>query len=291
MTTIEAEHIGGHVHRYLKERPRTGRVASVFRHGFNVLFDEETEPGFVSIQSQDVPLHPWAVASELAGRIRVGELAVAEANRIRLRESDVEMDVSAATVEELKIKRYSSEEGERALSRSPILERLLEEERAKRDPDRFRSEIDAILKRWREAGDSNVLLDLVGLGTGSTPSGDDVLVGILAGYTAFERISDEAKASLFGLRARFRAAENQSTPLPSAQMLATAADGSFFEPVLEVLSALASEFDRDVRPAARSLASQGATSGLEMIAGIVRALEALDVGSKSTAGRRVGHGL
>jgi len=291
MTTIEAERIGGHVYRYLKERPRIGRVASLFRHGFNVLFDEETDPGFVSIQSQDASLHPWAVASELAGRIRVGDLAVAEADRIRFREGDVVMDVSAATVVELKIKRYSSEEGERALCRLLILEQLLEEERAKRDPDPFRLEIDAILKRWKVTGDSKALLDLVGLGTGSTPGGDDVLVGVLAGYAAFERISDEAKASLFGLRVLSLAAEYQKTSLPSAQMLAAAADGLFSEPVLEALSALASEFDRDVRPASRSLASQGATSGLEMLAGILQALEGLDLGSGSSGGRQVGHGL
>ena len=283
--------IGGHAHRYLTAKPRSGRVASTFRHGFNVLFDEESDPGFVSIQSQDVPLHPWAVASETAGRIRVGDLAVGEADRIRFREGDITMDLSAAAMDELRIKPYVAEEGKRALSRLSLLGELLEEERAKQNPDPFRLEIDAVVRRWKETGDSNVLLDLVGLGTGSTPSGDDMLVGILAGYAAFERISDEAKASLFGLRAVLHAAENQETSLPSAQMLAAAADGSSSEPLLKVLSALASEFDRDVRPATRSLASQGATSGLEMLAGVLQVLGDLDLGSGSSEGRRVGHGL
>ncbi len=291
MTTIEAERIGGHVYRYLRERPRIGRVVSVFRHGFNMLFDEESEPGFVSVQTAAMPLHPWAVASEAAGRIRVDDLAVTEADRIRFREGDVVMDLSAAEVEELKIKPYSSEEGERALSRWPILMQILEEERAKRVPDPFRPEIDAILKRWKESGDSNVLLDLVGLGTGSTPSGDDVLVGIFAGYTAFERISDVVQASLLGLRAALNAAEAQGTSLPSAQMLTTAAEGSVPEPTLAVLSALATEFDREVRRATRSLALQGATSGLAMLAGVLRAFEDLDLGSGHSERRRDGHGL
>jgi hypothetical protein len=289
LAQISAWRIGGHVYRYLKERPRIGRVASGFRHGFNVLFEEESDPGFVSIQAEGVPLHPWAVASELAGRIRVGDLAVAEADRIRFREGDIVMDVSAAAVDELRIEPHASEEGERALSRLPILKMLLEEERAKRDSDPFRPEIGAILKRWRESGDSNALLDLVGLGTGSTPSGDDVLVGMLAGFTAFERISDEAKTSLLGLRATLHSVENRGTSLPSAQMLAAAANGSVLEPVLEVLSALASEPDRDVRPATRSLASQGATSGLEMLAGILQSLE--DLGSRRSVRRRDGRGV
>lgn len=288
MSTITATRIGGYAHRYLTAKPRTGSAVSTFRCGVNVLFDEGSNPGYVSIQSQGVAPHPWAVASELAGRIRVGDLAVAEADRIRFRESDVVMDLSAAAVDELRIEPHASEEGERALSRLPILKEILEEERAKRDLDPFRPEIDAILKGWKETGDSEVLLDLVGLGTGSTPSGDDVLVGMLAGFTAFERISDEAKTSLLDLRVTLHAAENRGTSLPSAQMLATAANGSVFEPVLKVLSALASESDRNVRPATRSLASQGATSGLEMLAGILQSLE--DLGSGRSARRRDGHG-
>jgi len=289
MDVQAANRIGAHAFRYLIAKPRSGRVASAFRRGFSVLFHEESDPGFVSIQMQDVPLHPWAVASVLARHVRVGESAAAEADRIRFRESDVVIDISAAAVEELKIKPYTSEEGERVLSRLPILKELLEEERAKRNSDPFRPEIDAILKHWKETGDSEVLLDLVGLGTGSTPSGDDALVGMLAGFTAFERISDEAKTSLLDLRATLHSAENQGTSLPAAQMLATAANGSVFEPVLEVLSALVSEFDRDVRPATHSLASQGATSGLEMLAGILRSLE--DLGSWRSVRRRDGHGV
>lgn len=36
-----------HAFRCLTARHPTGRVASVFRHGFNILFDNETDPGFV----------------------------------------------------------------------------------------------------------------------------------------------------------------------------------------------------------------------------------------------------
>ncbi len=288
MDVQAANRIGAHAFRYLIAKPRSGRVASAFRRGFNVLFHEESDPGFVSIQMQDVPLHPWAVQARSLLELSENEPVLAESRRLRFR-GGWTLDVSAAAVEELKIKPYTSEEGERVLSRLPILKELLEEERAKRNSDPFRPEIDAILKHWKETGDSEVLLDLVGLGTGSTPSGDDALVGMLAGFTAFERISDEAKTSLLDLRATLHSAENQGTSLPAAQMLATAANGSVFEPVLEVLSALVSEFDRDVRPATHSLASQGATSGLEMLAGILRSLE--DLGSWRSVRRRDGHGV
>jgi len=288
---VLATRVGGHTFRYLTAAPRTGRVVSTFRHGFNVLFDEELDPGFVSIQTEGAPLHPWALEiSDIPDEIRVGSAVSADSRRITLGPAAIHWQ--RATGHTLQITPYTPEEAKRARSRWPILARFLDEERAKRDPDPFRPEVDAILKRWKETGDSNGLLDLVGLGTGSTPSGDDVLVGLLSGFTAFERISDEAKASLFGLRAVLHAAENRGTSLPSAQMLAAAAGGSVSEPVLEVVSSLASEFDRDVRPAIRSLVSQGATSGLEMLAGILQALERLDLGSEeSTEGRRVGHGL
>jgi hypothetical protein len=273
MRTIEAERIGGHVYRYVKERPRTGRVASLFRHGFNVLFDEETEPGFVSIQTPDVPLHPWAVASELAGRLRVGELAVAEADRIRFREGDVVIDVAAAEVEELRIHPYASEDGERALSRRPILEQLLEEERAKRDPDPFRLAIDAILNRWRETVNPEPLIDLIGLGTGSTPAGDDVLVGLIAGLTALENVAHEAKAALRGLRSAPRETRSQ-TSLASAQMIAAALDGSFPEPLCDLVAALGREDvdDIEIRGLAELLVALGANSGRAMLRGLIAAV-------------------
>lgn len=289
MPTIVATRIGGHAYRYLTAQSRTGSVASTFRHGFNVLFHEESDPGFVSIQSQGVALHPWAVQARSLLELSENEPVLAESGRLRFR-GGWTLDVSAAAVDELRIKPHASEEGERALSRLPILKKLLEEEWAKRDLDPFRPEIDAILKRWKETGNSNVLLDLVGLGSGSTPSGDDVWVGMLAGFTAFERVSDGAEVSLLGLRAALRTDE-KGTSLPSAQTLAAAADGSVPEPVLAVLSALASESDRDVRKATLLLASQGATSGLEMLAGILQALEDLDLGSGRSERRRDGHGV
>jgi len=273
MDVQAANRIGAHAFRYLATKPRSGQIISRFRRGFNVLFGEQSDPGFVSIQAEGVPLHPWAVACELAGRIRVGDLVVAEADRIRFREGDDVVDVSAAAVDELRIKPHASEEGERALSRLPILKKILAEERAKQDPDPFRSEIDGILNRWKKTGNFSMLLGLVGLGPGSTPSGDDVLVGMLAGFTAFERISNEVKTPLLGLRAALRATETPRTSLPSAQMLAAAGDGSVPEPVLALLSALASEFDRDVWKPTRSLVAQGATSGIETLAGLLQALD------------------
>lgn len=71
---VNSTRIGGHAYRFLNAQPRAGRVVSTFRHGFNLLFDEEMDPGFVSVQTPKAPLHPWAVASELTGHIRVGEL-------------------------------------------------------------------------------------------------------------------------------------------------------------------------------------------------------------------------
>ncbi len=272
MTTIEAERIGGHVHRYLREKPRIGRVVSVFRHGFNVLFDEGSNPGYVTIQTEDVPLHPWALeVRKIPGEIQVGSVVSAESPRISLGPTTIHWQRAIRYA--LRIASYTPEEAKRALSRLSILEQLLEEERVKRDPDPFKPEIDATLKRWKETGDSLVLLNLIGLGTGSTPAGDDALIGLIAGFTALENVAHEAKAALRGLRSAPRETRSQ-TSLPSAQMVAAALDGAFPEPLCDLVAALGRENadGAEIRGLAERLVALGANSGRMMLHGLTAAL-------------------
>jgi hypothetical protein len=260
MTTIEAERIGGRVYRYLKERPRTGRVASLFRHGFNVLFDEESDPGFVSIQSQDAPLHPWALGvPEVSVKIQLGSAVSAESPRISLGPTTIHWQ--RATCYALQITPHINESMSRARGRTSLLPSHLEEHR-----DPFEERIDGILREWREHGDPGALLDLIGLGSGSTPSGDDVLVGVVAGLTALGK--SDAYRSIHAEEIGKR------TSLPSAQMIAAALDGSFPEPLCNLVAALGREDvdDVEIRGLAERLVALGENSGRAMLRGLIAAV-------------------
>ena len=233
---IRATRIGGHAHRYLLAarpdadraagRPLAGHVVSTFRHGLNIVFDEEMACAWVSVQTPAVPFHPWAVeVPAIPGGVVVGTpiQTVDSTLILGLRSPHAPVPPTAdhgpqttdmllaihmphATCHELRIAPYSPEEAERALSHLPLLERLLEEEAARRPADPFQPQIDAILERWRATGDPTVLAYLVGLGIGSTPSGDDLIVGLAAGLAAFARCPTERDAgwgrSVVGSRVR-----------------------------------------------------------------------------------------
>ncbi len=262
MTTVTAIRIGGHAHRYLAAAGRSGHVVSAFRHGLNVLFDEEPDPGFVSIQTCDVPLHPWAVEiGEHADLPDVGTLCTTKADGVRF-DGGFRV-ILPEQADELTIEPYSAAEAERARGRWTLLMDCLTNARRDRPPDPFQPEIDTILERWRGTSDPAILLDLIGLGSGSTPSGDDVLVGLLAGWTAFGGIECLAILRDEGIESR--------TSLPSAQMIRAAVDGSFPEPLQDLTLALgqAEVSPSGVRDSAAQLANQGATSGIAMLAGVV----------------------
>lgn len=270
ITKITALQIGSCAYRYLTEKPRTGAVISTFRHGFNVLFDGDSDPGFVAFQTQDVPLHPWGIAAEAAGHVRVGDLAVAESNRLRFNSSGVTVDFSDAAVHELSINSWTQEEAARAQERIPIIREILVKELAKRIPDPFQPQIDAILERLSETADPEVLLDLIGLGSGSTPSGDDVLVGLLAGFTAFGEVSSEAKVNLTILRQVLHVDKRQRTTRAAAQMIDAACTNSFPEPVcclLRVLGLL--EGNTQLPAAIASVLSLGSLSGVALVSGLL----------------------
>ena len=91
----------------------------------------------------------------------------------------------------------------------------MEQEWKEHPPDPFQPQIDAILRRWHESGEADILLDLIGLGVGSTPSGDDVLVGILAGLSILEKVSRKEMQQLVRLRSGIQARVKSRTPLPS----------------------------------------------------------------------------
>lgn len=104
---------------------------------------------------------------------------------------------------------------------------------------------------------------LVGTGPGSTPSGDDVVVGVLAGLdrradAAARRASSAVRATLPDLLHR--------TTSVSRHDLAAAADGEVAERVHELLAATAHA--SRVPGAVTAARAWGATSGLDLAAGV-----------------------
>jgi Protein of unknown function (DUF2877) len=123
----------------------------------------------------------------------------------------------------------------------------------------------ATVRRASQALNDNDLLgavsQLAGLGPGLTPSGDDVLAGILLVASLTERFSPSELRS---------AADHAPTHDISRSFLRWAANGHSIEPVHDLLSALAS--GHRTRDAEQAVASIGATSGHDLLLGLRLAL-------------------
>jgi hypothetical protein len=122
----------------------------------------------------------------------------------------------------------------------------------------------------KRVGSSSMILAAVkravGLGFGLTPSGDDFLTGLMA----VSNICPDPRAFACDLVAAVESVA-RSTTLPSGFMLRAAAQGYFSEPLVNLLSALAAtEADgAAARGWVEAVASLGATSGEDMLAGVL----------------------
>jgi hypothetical protein len=146
---------------------------------------------------------------------------------------------------------------------SPVLRRAAEHLRALREA-------------WRVgdgAGVGRAATGLLGLGPGLTPSGDDVLAGLLAGLRWLESgcVGDEKLADALR-EAVEREAPGLTTRL-SARLLSHAANGLMYEPAMHLGAALFSGDVAGVQPAAGALLRIGHTTGADIAAGLVMATE------------------
>jgi hypothetical protein len=105
---------------------------------------------------------------------------------------------------------------------------------------------------------------LVGLGIGLTPSGDDFLIGFVGAAYFFAHADDFRKAVFEGMRPLVH-----RTNLPSFFMLKAALGGSYPGPLSDFLHAIETGSAARVRSAAKCLTGLGATSGQDMLAGVL----------------------
>ncbi len=117
------------------------------------------------------------------------------------------------------------------------------------------------------AGDTALAVErarpLIGLGPGATPSGDDLLVGLLAGLTAIRHPQAATLAS--GVAAQ---AAGRTTAL-SEQFLADAGRLHFSERAQRTTAAVLVGGPAELRSAVLSALAWGASSGADLLAGIL----------------------
>ncbi len=114
----------------------------------------------------------------------------------------------------------------------------------------------------------------VGLGYGLTPSGDDFLCGMLYAFHRFSAISEKSVKYLKMCSDAVRVHITQTNEV-SAEYLRCALDGEYFEVIERVLDCLSSNQDKNIHKldsALSELLSVGASSGSDIMCGILFAI-------------------
>ncbi len=239
----------------------------------------------IAIQTAGVAFHPWAVEVQAAlptdrppGSILDAAQPAAEKSRPRpdkvvlhAEAGDIKLDLGRAAIIPLRIDPFDDESAKAARIVAPCLLGMVRRLIMARNPVREPADepIEPILARWREFHNPASLSDLVGLGCGATPSGDDILVGLLMSLTAWERHSTRARSVLPRLRGNLPAIAWKGTALPSAQMIVAACERTFPEPLVDLTTAAASSSPVALEAALQRVASLGHTSGVRILQGFL----------------------
>jgi hypothetical protein len=274
-----------------------GSVHSVFERTVNILGDGPGGPGaWVSIHSPDVAMHPHAVlveparagasASPLPGAF-VGERARLTGTEIVLGDGRMAVRLGGAGVWSpgplpARSTRRAQESNAAETIRdwlkgevitSPFLRGASNEASVERALGKRCEAIKRnLVTAWRlgdAAGVALAMMSAVGLGAGLTPSGDDFVVGFL-GAARLSACGNSPRCRL----SRYLRIERSMTTLPSFFMLEGALAGLLPEPLSCLLCAIADEDPHRVLHSAGRLARLGATSGQDMLAGVICYLEA-----------------
>lgn len=260
--TVSATRIGGHAYRYLHEAKRTGTLVSRFTNGVNLLLS--AGEAIAVVQTPDVPFHPWGIEVQRLTDGARGDRVSVDNGRIAV--GDGEILFSDAPVSELRLPAVD------VGGAASFLRHARTDLGAGREfpHDAFHRSINKILTEWEAGHEPHALLGLLGLGSGATPSGDDILVGFIAGLSVFEGVDSRSSSYLDMLRADIRNRAASRTALLSAQMLFAACDRAFAEPILELLSGLTDETieEEETRDRIARVARLGHRSGTDFLRGL-----------------------
>jgi len=290
--TLRAVRIGRYAKDALASANAAGSVVSTFRRGVNVRITLPQRTVIVPFQTADVAFHPWAVEVQTAlltdpvsaSPHAISDSAIGprqrESDTITLRAPghDIEVDLGMVVSFPLLITPFDAWGADRARQIAPRVQKRI---RAKindspassvREP--LDKPIESILASWQTRDDTTALLDLVGLGSGATPNGDDLLVGTLAALHAWKLQAARANQLLTFLRERLPSTTHNTTTL-SRQMIAAACDGAFAEPLVELIDATASARmgDLPLEVAISRVSSLGHRSGMYLLVGVLLGLD------------------
>ncbi len=238
-----------------------GRVVSVHRRAVNLRLEDGP---LVALLPEGTPLHPWALS--------------APADCLRLTSGDaVRVAGGALDVGPLRIALEGAERVELRLRARPSAwpasaALAISECLARRPLDGpFDEPLCAALACFSAGGKAGDLAGLVGLGEGLTPSGDDALVGVLAGLDALEEAATDARAERAALAEALESVVTERTTTLSAQMLTAAAQGLYAEPVMGIAHALALDTST-AEETMTAILGMGHRSGADTLRGLAAAL-------------------
>jgi hypothetical protein len=122
------------------------------------------------------------------------------------------------------------------------------------------------------------VMRLVGLGSGSTPTGDDLLVGLTAATWRLVSAGLVPRSSQEGFHASLDALPPNATTDTGLEMLAHAVRGAFPEPLKRLVESLGVDDTSVVTARVNRLSRLGGRSGCDMLAGVVGVLNVVAAG-------------
>lgn len=253
----------------LLERHRRFTVCAGFAHVLN-LWDGEA---VLSVQDPSVPLTPLSLVLERESFLRVQEAVRPKQEFIsqngRLSWDGFTLDPQAA-------QRFSCQMTAAGGRPKPELYRRLRGAAAllakpeslayAANPELFAwagGELTPAQKRAARLLDRGGPQNLIGLGEGLTPAGDDFVIGNLAALRwlgAEREFSNESGAAALRLR---------RTGVISRAFLHRAMEGEFSQPVLALFSAMDGQSEQNLIQAAARLCAVGHTSGSDLLGGVL----------------------
>lgn len=248
-----------------------GRVVSVHRRALNLLFEDRT---LVGILPASRSVHPWALATGTFPTDLTVDAPFTVGDRILEIGSHL-LDLGDLEVVDLELHHYPGSLPE------DLVTGLRAASGELTAPAPFESRLASASKAFRTQEDLSALIGVLGVGVGLTPSGDDLLVGVLAGLD-LRREAAPATASLRRrlVRALLPELEGGTSRL-SGQLLGAACTGLYAEPLLHLLRALASGEEEAVTQAVPPVLAQGHSSGRDTLRGLLLALDVPDRGARA----------
>lgn len=279
---------------------KTGNIHSIFDRSCNLLIDGKLI-GLVISDFKNSPNN--IVLSDWKNNFYLGSLVKINRSEILI-SPDLTIDISLVNIwnpdfflenknwkiaaKNLKkiIRSVSKETKNKYNKKSSFLKVILQEKLQDEIEIQFSQKILPFLKEffsenYSEKNLANNINDLIGLGPGLTPSGDDFLAGIVGVFNCFLKSNSNniIKNQTTILNQTINLAINNSqTTIISNTLLKSALQGWFCEIVQEFLLILGDELSNDLalKQATEAVIAIGHNSGLDILAGIYVAFMKLE---------------